>query len=215
MRNPTIPTKEEALEILSPIHPEVHRSLDHGAFRSRAFFEAENAKPERSLQSMLVRYHAKNQLQKKFPDVVFDNLSLCGISLLCRGLKWRGRPTDCRVRLWKSLDNQLPNPGPSNQKKIYYTQEQYELPFPAGATRENGDVEELKFAILWNLSSKGMLLPLWLVCPKKFDLETGEIEVWWDVEVPDPTLATKPGPRPSRRKDLPIPLKEKEEQEEN
>src|SRR5712692_6616441 len=125
-----IPTEPEALAMLSGVHPEIHKGLEHGAFESRAYFEEKQAPIERSLESMLVRYHAKLYLQKRFPEVHFDNLSLCGISLLCRNLDWRGKNASVRLRLWKSSDRELPSPGDSRQKKIYYTQPQPELPFP-------------------------------------------------------------------------------------
>src|ERR1019366_5719607 len=95
------PSALEALEMLAEIHPQIHQALDHGAFKATAYFESEDTKVEKSLQSMLVRYHGKLHLQKKFPDdIEFDNLSLCGLSLLCKNLRWKGKPISCRLRIW-------------------------------------------------------------------------------------------------------------------
>ncbi len=195
--------------MLSDVHPEIHKGLEHGAFEARAYFEEKDAPVERSLQSMLVRYHAKLHLQEKFPQVVFDNLSLCGISLLCRNLEWRSGNISARLRLWKTTDKELPPPGDSKQKKIYYTQPQPELPFPNEATTVENK-SELHFAVLWNLNSKGVLQPMWLVCPKGFNPKTGEIKVWWDVEIPDPALATTGAKHIGRRTDLEIRRKAEE-----
>jgi hypothetical protein len=201
--------KHEALEMLASIHPQIHAALDHGAFKSRAYFESEGTKLERSLQSMLVRYHAKIQLQNNFPDVIFDQLSLCGISLLCKNLVWKGRIVPCRLRLWKSLSNELPPPGDSDGKRVFYTQPQMVL-FD-GSPNEADDVQETKFAILWNLNGQGLLQPLWLVCPRSFNRRTGEITVWWDIQIPDPALAVKATKPARKREDLPIQSKKSEE----
>jgi hypothetical protein len=206
------PSAHEALSMLASIHPQIHTALDHGAFKSRAYFESEGTRLERSLQSMLVRYHAKMQLQEKFPEVVFDQFSLCGISLLCKNLSWKGRPVNCRLRLWKSFSNELPPPGDSNGKRVFYTQPQLEM-FPDGSPNESEQVSEIKFAILWNLNSKGLLQPLWLVCPKNCNRKTGEIKVWWDIPIPDPALAVRESKAPRKREDLPMERKKTEEQQ--
>jgi hypothetical protein len=201
----------ETLKTLAAIHPQIHAALDHGAFKSRAYFESEETKLERSLQSMLVRYHAKIQLQEKFPEVVFDQFSLCGISLLCKNLTYKGRKVDCRLRLWKSFTNELPPPGRSHGKRVFYTQPQMEL-FGDGSPHEAEHVNEMKLAILWNLNSQGLLQPLWLVAPKSCNRSTGEIKVWWDVRIPDPALAVKESKSTRKREDLPMQPKRVAEQ---
>ena len=50
---------------------------------------------------------------------------------------------------------------------------------------------ELHLIILWNLDAQGNLEKLWLVCPKSFDQETGEIEVHWVAELPNPVTGTQ------------------------
>jgi len=215
-QNSNPPTKEEGLEILSPIHPEVTNALNHGAVKAANYFAGERTKIDHSLESMLVRYHAKLHLENTFRTVVlFDSLSLCGISLTCRGLKWKNKSVQCRLRLWKSWDNRLPTPGKSREKRIFYTQPM--LPFPADAVAaDEVPREEMHFAILWNLSRKGVLQPLYLVCPKRFNPRTGEIEVWWDVVIPDPTTAIQPGPSGlsiAPREDLDIARKDKKKEQ--
>ncbi len=88
---------------------------------------------------------------------------------------------------------------------------------PADAvTADEVPREEMHFAILWNLSRKGVLQPLYLVCPKRFNPRTGEIEVWWDVVIPDPTTAIQPGPSGlsiAPREDLDIARKDKKKEQ--
>ena len=201
--------------MLASIHPEVHAGLDHGAFKSLSYFDAEGTEVDRSLASMLVRYHAKTHLKKVFPDVGFDSLSLCGLSMLCKNLMWRGRSVNCRLRLWKSFNNELP-PAESDGKRSFYTQPQIEM-FPDGSPIEAEDVTELKLAILWNLDVLGHLCSLWLVAPKKINKATGEIKVYWDIQIPDPALAVAAAAdskTTTAKKDLPLtPKKRVEEQE--
>lgn len=211
MEKQSHPSAEDALSLLAPIHPQIHKALDNGAFKARAYFEAEDTKVERCLQSMLVRYHAKLQLQKDFPEVVFDNFSLCGISLLCKDLTWRGRKVNCRLRVWKSFSNELPPAGESDGRRVFYTQPQLEM-FPDGSPNEAEHTNEIRFAILWNLSSTGILLPLWLVAPKSCNRQTGQIKVWWDIRIPDPALSVQESKPARKREDLPMQLRKTEEQ---
>jgi hypothetical protein len=203
MENRPSLSAEEALEILSKVHPEVYRGLDHGCSKSRIFFQATgNETLDRSLQSMLVRYYAKIHLQATFPNVRFDNLSLCGLSLLLDDLKNSSRNYTVQLKIWKSHENQLPPPGSSHQKVQFYTQPQ--LPFPT-LGEEGGSVEVLRLAILWNQDANGILYPLRLVAPREFDETTGVIEVWWSIQIPDPTSSVGvPEGEPPSRPDLDI-----------
>lgn len=199
------PSAVEALAMLESIHPEIHKALDQGAFKAINFFQSEGSEVDRSLESMLVRYHSKVRLKTVFPEVVFDHFSLCGISLLCKDLSWHGRNVNCRLRLWKSFSNELPR-GDSKGKRSFYTQPQLEM-FPDGSPNEDENVGELKLAILWNLDSTGHLLPLWLVAPKSCNRSTGEIRVWWDIQIPDPASAIKAAASEPAKRDLPLKLK--------
>jgi hypothetical protein len=193
---------QEALEMLSEVHPEVHRGLDHGCSRARIFFQAAgNEMLDRSLRSMLVRYWAKIHLQSSFHDVQLDNLSLCGLSLLLNEMKSGSRTYTVRLKIWKSVEDQLPAPGNSGQKVQFYTQPH--LPFPK--TEEGDPQEVLRFAVLWNQTTDGILAPLWLVAPKNFNEATGAIDVWWSVSVPDPASSIAvPSRRSEPRPDLDI-----------
>jgi hypothetical protein len=210
MEKQSHPGALDALSLLAPIHPQIHKALDNGAFKAKAYFDSEETKVERCLQSMLVRYHAKLQLQKDFPEVVFDNFSLCGISLLCKDLTWKGRNVNCRLRVWKSFNNELPPPGDSEGRRVFYTQPQIEM-FPDGSPNDDEQVNELKFAILWNLTNTGILSPLWLVAPKSCNRKTGQIKVWWDIQIPDPALSVQEAPRARKREDLPMQVRKTEE----
>jgi hypothetical protein len=210
MEKQTHPNAQNALSLLASIHPQIHKALDNGAFKAKTYFESEETKVERCLESMIVRYHAKLQLQKDFPEVVFDNFSLCGLSLLCKDLTWKGRNVNCRLRVWKSFSNELPPAGDSEGRHVFYTQPQMEM-FGDGSPNDAEHVKELKFAILWNLSSTGMLLPLWLVAPKHINRQTGKIKVWWDVQIPDPALSVQEAPRARKREDLSMQVRKTEE----
>jgi hypothetical protein len=46
----------------------------------------------------------------------------------------------------------------------------------------------LRFVILWDVDKDSKLEALWLVFPKNFNQKTGEITVYWAVELPNPIL---------------------------
>jgi len=189
-----IPTPEKALEIISPLSPEIYRAFEHGGQKAREYFERESVEYDGSAYATIVRLHAKDYLKNhpEFAKVVFDALSMCGISFLFRNWKFR---------LWKSADRRAPKlPRPdSAQKQLYYVQPaQLEL-FAHKKKKKAG--AHVHFVILWNLDGKGNLETLWLVCPKDFNPQTGEIKVHWIVEITNPIAgiqqATPPSPAPA------------------
>ena len=189
MKLPKVPSPEEAMEKLAPIFTELYAGFESGIFKARDYFEVEHIATDLSVASMLVRLHVKDRLLKAgLKDVTLENHSLCGLDFLYK---------DTHVRIWKSDDHTLPDPGQSQARQSFY---QYNLEF---SDREPYN----KFIILWNLNHVGGLT-LWLVCPKDFDAETRASEVHWFVPVPDPTKAIK-AEQPARTyQDLPISRKD-------
>lgn len=190
MSFPKIASPEEALKMLSPILPELYAGFENGLFEARDYFNAKHIALDRSALSMLVRLHVKDRLAKAgLKEVTLENPSLCGLHFVYK---------DIQIRVWKSEDHNLPDPGPSEQRQAFY---QYSLGFPDGQPYR-------KFAILWNLDDLGGLT-LWLVCPKNFDAETRVSELHWYAPIIDPTKKIKAqlvaGTAP---KDLPITRKD-------
>jgi hypothetical protein len=184
----TIPTPKCALESLAPISPEIYRAFEHGISKATVYFKNEAIEPRDPWAfAMIVKLHAREYLRKcpEFAAVALDRLSLCGISFHYK---------DWQLRLWRSADHanpKLPHPGRSESKKKYYVQ----MPlFP-----ENGErPTELKFVILWDVDKDSKLEALWLVFPRNFNQKTGEITVYWAVELPNPILGIQaPSETPS------------------
>jgi hypothetical protein len=185
MKLPKVPSPEESLEKLTPLFPELYAGFESGIFEARDYFEVKHIATDLSVASMLIRLHVKDRLLKAgLKDVRLENHSLCGLDFLYK---------DMHVRIWKSDDHILPDPGRSRSRQSFY---QYDLEFPDRAPYN-------KFVILWNLNDTGGVT-LWLECPKNFDAETRVSEVHWFVPVPDPTKAIKAEPAPRTYQDLPI-----------
>lgn len=177
----SIPTSKQALEILAPISPEIYRAFEHGISKATVYFKNEGIEPRDPWAfAMIVKLHAREYLRKcpEFASVAFDKLSLCGISFHYKA--WQ-------IRLWRSADHanpKLPHPGRSECKREYYVQTEL---FP-----ENSEAPtELRFVILWDVDRDSKLEALWLVFPKNFNQKTGEITVYWAVELPNPILAVQ------------------------
>lgn len=78
---------------------------------------------------------------------------------------------------------------------------------------DNTEPTELRFVILWDVNKDSKLEALWLVFPKNFNQKTGEITVYWDVELPNPILGVQaPSEAPSVA-ELPYKIKEKKRKE--
>jgi len=185
MKLPKVPSPEESLEKLAPIFTELYAGFESGIFKAREYFEVEHIVTDLSVASMLIRLHVKDRLLKAgLKEVKLENHSLCGLDFIYK---------DTHVRVWKSDDHNLPDPGRSLARQAFY---QYNLEFP-------DRVPYNKFIILWNLNNTGGVT-LWLECPKDFDAETRVSEVHWFVPVPDPARAIKAEPMSRPTQDLPI-----------
>ena len=102
MNLPKVPTPEVALDLLSPVLPEIHAGFENGVFEARDYFLSKNVNLDRSALSMMIRLHVKDRLLKAgIKAVTVENNSLCGLSF---------RYKDCHVRVWKSEDEELPDP---------------------------------------------------------------------------------------------------------
>ncbi len=178
---PTIPTAEQALEILAPISPDIYRAFEDGISKATIYFKNEGIEPRDPWAfAMIVKLHAREYLRKcsEFASVAFDKLSLCGISFHYK---------DWQIRLWRSADHanpKLPHPGRSESKRKYYVQ--MEL-FPEKSEAPT----ELRFVILWDVNKDSKLEALWLVFPRNFNQRTGEITVYWAKELPNPILGVR------------------------
>ena len=200
----SIPTANQALEILAPISPEIYRSFEHGISKATIYFTNEGIEPRDPWAfAMIVKLHAREHLQKcsGFASVIFDRLSLCGISFHYK---------DWQIRLWRSADRdnpKLPHPGRSESKRKYYVQGEL---FPENTSAPT----ELRFVILWDVGKDSKLEALWLVFPKNFNQKTGEITVYWAVELPNPILGIKASSEPPSAPELPyIPKKNQKKRE--
>lgn len=202
MKPPT-PTKEEALQILAPISPEIYRAFEDGISKATIYFKKEGIEPRDPWAfAMIVKLHARENLRKspKFSEVTFDRLSLCGISFHYK---------DWQVRLWRSADHanpRLPHPGRSDSKREYYVQPEL-FPYKTEPT-------ELRFVILWDVNKDSKLEALWLVFPKNFNQKTGEITVYWDVELPNPIFGVQAPSETPSVPDLPYQTKKEKKKRE-
>ncbi|MFI5093524.1 MAG: hypothetical protein ACHQIK_08785 [Candidatus Acidiferrales bacterium] len=198
-----IPTKEQALEILAPISPEIFRAFEDGISKATTYFKNEGIEPRDPWAfAMIVKLHARENLRKSpnCSGVTFDRLSLCGISFHYK---------DWQIRLWRSADHanpKLPHPGRSDSKREYYVQPDL---FPYRKTEPT----ELRFVILWDVNRDSKLEALWLVFPRNFNQKTGEITVYWDVELPNPIFAVQAPSETTPVPDLPYQIKEKKKKE--
>jgi hypothetical protein len=147
---------KQALDLLSPLGPVLHRAMEPGLELARGYFEEHPDYPhDPYLFSNLARYHTCLHLASaSLPDgVTFTRLRNNGILIRCDGIL---------VRVWKAdEDGEMHGPGTSKRKRDYCTQD---FLFPV-------DARDLRYAVLWDLDQSTGLLTFALACPKKFDIE--------------------------------------------
>jgi hypothetical protein len=195
MNSAKVPREKTALKKIEAIVPEIYRAFEHGTAKSSDYFRLEKLHRDPHLEAMIVKAHARQHLQhaEHFSRVAFDKLAMCGISFRYHG--WQ-------FRLWKSVEHngpKIPQPGNSSKRQNYFVQPEQLNLFEHKKTVIG---PKLHLIILWNLDDRGALERLWLVCPASFNPQTGEINVHWTVELPNPTTAIQTSATPASVPDL-------------
>lgn len=156
------------LEDLQPVLPLIYEAFERAIEESKSFFK-EGKGIDPFLFPNLVRYYALEYLESgpwEIDDFSIDRLSNNGIFL---------RFKDYRIRVWKADEGELPAPGTSESKRIFY---------------EQPDLWEgmrfVKLAIIWDTTSKGTLKNLILACPNGDGSPNTAGQAHWQIEIPHP-----------------------------
>jgi hypothetical protein len=195
-----IPEPKEVLDDLLEFLPVVCSALDYGVFQAREFFEAEGREIDRFLAPNLMRYHAKQLLLRHGHEAEDDN-EMDVENVPNNGMYVTfGR---YHIRILKSLRGDLPIPGQSMSRQLFY-QQMALFSHVDGGTQEN-----INLLLLWNVDSYYTLGELSLACPKSGKTSRESVTSHWHCKIPEDYLLGRPIPRTARELveeiyDLPI-----------
>ena len=136
----------------------VHVALEDAPRLAKLFFEKQNQDIDPFLVNDIIRYYVKRYLLDLDFDVTesykVDDLANNGLSVRYNGY---------HVRILKADHGDLPIPGVSETKKLFYNQQ-----LSMDLYNSDTNLRRLKpnVLILWDLSSSYDLSQLYLACPK-------------------------------------------------
>jgi hypothetical protein len=169
-----LPTSKEALKSLERIPDILYRGLEHAAFKTSTFRDAEcpNEPLDGGLSASLLRFHAIRYLQGKginaLPDDPawhFDHLSFMGIAFYYN---------QQHVRVLKGPQGSLPGCGISEKRKRFYNQ------LPSNyLVGNNPNRTHSNLIVLWDFDFSYHLSQLWLALPAKGGRRPQDVSVYW------------------------------------
>lgn len=172
----TIPSPQQVVQQHRSLLRLAVEALRQGTIHAQEYADWRDEDLDRALAPALVRKEAKRQLiaadhsvedEVGFEPEFLPNLGLC---LAAPGVK---------IRLLRSAaDDQIPVPGQSQARRIYYTQPG--LPFDEvdGATAAPPEV--LRLILHWSTDAEYSLDCVYLACPMKGGETRATVESHWD-----------------------------------
>ena len=172
----TIPSPQQVVQQHRSLLRLAVEALRQGTLHAQAYAEWRDEELDRALAPALVRKEAKRQLiaadhsvedESSFEPEFLANLGLC---LTAPGVK---------IRLLRSTeDHQVPVPGQSLARQIYYTQPGLPLGEADGAVAEPSPL--LKLVLHWSTDEEYSLDRVYLACPMTGGETRATVASHWD-----------------------------------
>lgn len=180
-----IPNPEEVFQNLAGILPTVYSSIDYGIFKAKEFFDQQEKDAFRSINSYLapslVRFYAIQILAEQGHKVVSDETN----QYLIQRVQNNGMyiTNDLyNIRILKSQNGDLPSPGNSYTRQLFY--QQMTMDFPS-----NDDTrDKLNLVMLWNVDKGYNLESVTLACPRNGGKSKASVDEHWHVTIPTSLL---------------------------
>jgi hypothetical protein len=194
-----LPDFKEALAALGRVPATLYNGLEHAAFRTSSFRDAEcpGERLDGGLSASLFRFHGIRHLHKEGIEAVadefrwtFDRLPFMGISFHYERL---------HVRVLKGPGGSLPGCGTSKKKNRFYGQIPTMYLIGTKPTRTKANL-----IVLWDFDEAYGLARLWLALPAVGGRRPQDVSAYWCESIPHPAegLGTPPSPPPPPDDDL-------------
>lgn len=167
--------KNTVVARLRPLFPFLYEALEDAWQSTVEFFAKEQEPFDVFLAPAVFRWRAKNtlrRLQSVIGDLHIEELANNGLSIVYH---------EYRIRIWKTVDGQLPESEASFLKDAFLRQRQLVFGFMdiwAHVT--------LNLVVLWSVDPDRKLRPLKLICPRKDDTGIAPIQEEWSYQIPHP-----------------------------
>ncbi len=181
-----IPSFESVLQKLSELWPITYSALDFGIFKTQEFFDNQEREQDkvidRYLAPNLVRYHAIQVLNglghevREDNDINLENVANNGIHI---------KYGSYNLRILKSNLMEIPVPGHSKTRQVFYHQGQINFP---PDKNNNKDLMEINLLLLWSVEYPYSLSNLSLACPKAGGSTRESVLHHWHEKIPESFL---------------------------
>lgn len=176
MNSPTVPAPDVALKEISPATRLIYEAVEVGILEAKEYFGRLDEDVDPYLAADLVRFHAVRHIERKKSKV--------------KGLHRESLPNNglyvhfgiYRIRVRKSDEGDMPDPGPSRTMQAFYQQRLENWAEAAG----EDELVPVNLLIVWDATRNYVLLGMNLVCPKYGSESRGSAQKHWEVEVPHP-----------------------------
>lgn len=179
-----VPEPGFVLKKLSSAIPVIYSALQHGTFKAKEYFDESGRNVDRYLAPNLVRYNAKEVLEKRRQeissgdDLIVINVPNNGMYVSCG---------DFNIRILKTNNGDLPVPGHSKSRMLFYHQGSLALDFSNNKTISEQN-DQVNLLILWDVVSPYNLGELSIACPKSGYLTRESVAAHWHCKIPDALL---------------------------
>jgi hypothetical protein len=182
-----LPTFESAVANLERVPDIIYRGLEHGAYKTASFRDAEFPKKrlDACLSASIFRAHAIDFLKREGIDAqadgfkwTFNDLPFMGISFYYNQL---------HVRILKGPNSVLPGCGRSGKKKKFYDQLPSNYLIGNKAMRSTANL-----IVLWDFDSAYALAQLWLALPANGGQRPQDVSAFWCDPLAHPAEKTGP-----------------------
>jgi len=161
----------------------VYKAIESSAVIAKTYFDKlDEQEVDTWLASHIVRYHAGiyiDQRLSKIKGLHREPLANSGLYLEFKNY---------RIRIRKSDEGEMPDPGPSLTMQAFYQQRLH------GWDSVVGDEEPapVNLLIVWDATRSYVLLGMDLVCPKHGSEDRGSAEKHWKIAIPHPAATLRP-----------------------
>lgn len=188
MENPTYPAPDIALKETAPATRFIYKALEAAVVVAKEYFDNLDKEVDPFLAADLVRYHAVLYMDKKGSEVEgFDRKPLPNNGLCVHFGNYR-------IRVRKSDEGDIPDPGPSRTMQAFYQQR---LEGWDQIADDDGSAL-VNVLIIWDATRNYVLLGMKLVCPKDGSESRRSAEKYWEIAIPHPASTLRPAqPKPN------------------
>ncbi len=176
MKSTKIPAPDVVLEDTAPAMRLAHEAIEVGILAAKEYFGKLDQEIDPYLAADLVRYHAALHIDRKSSRIKgLHRQPLANNGLFVHFGSYR-------IRIRKSDEGEIPDPGPSRTMQAFYQQRLEHWDEVMG----EDEPVPVNLLLVWDATRNYVFLSMTLVCPKNGSENRGSAEKYWELTVPHP-----------------------------